>query len=65
MNVLVLVGGPSAEHEVSLVSGANIVRALRASKNKNYNVLPVGITKDGRWQYLANFPDDIINQHSS
>ncbi|MCL2282376.1 MAG: D-alanine--D-alanine ligase [Fibromonadales bacterium] len=44
--VFVFMGGPSAEHRVSLVSGTGIVRALDARK---YAVHPVLIAQDGHW----------------
>jgi D-alanine-D-alanine ligase len=46
INVGVLFGGRSAEHEVSLVSARSIISALDDSK---YNVVPIGISKGGRW----------------
>ncbi len=46
LRVGVLFGGRSGEHEVSLLSAASIVEAM--DKNK-YDVVPIGITKDGRW----------------
>ena len=46
IKVGVLFGGRSAEHEVSLVSGASVMRALN---KKKYEVVPIGITKEGRW----------------
>ncbi|HGE72033.1 TPA: D-alanine--D-alanine ligase [Candidatus Poribacteria bacterium] len=46
INVAVLMGGRTAEHEVSLNTGKVIVNAL--NKNK-YNVKPVVITKTGKW----------------
>lgn len=45
-NVVVLFGGQSGEHEVSLVSAHAVMAALDPAR---YEVLPVGITKDGRW----------------
>lgn len=45
-NVVVLFGGVSSEHQVSCVSAASILK--NADKEK-YNLLPVGITKDGQW----------------
>lgn len=45
-NVLVLFGGESSEYEVSLISSYNIIKAI--DKNE-YNVITVGITKDGNW----------------
>jgi D-alanine-D-alanine ligase len=46
LNIVVLMGGPSSEHDISLKTGAKVVEAL--SKDK-YNVKPVTITRDGRW----------------
>ncbi len=47
-------GGKSAEHEVSLQSAKNVIDAI--DKNK-YEVVPVGIDKNGAWhlQDSANF----------
>ena len=42
----VLFGGRSAEHEVSLVSAASVLRGL---DSKKFEVIPIGITKEGRW----------------
>lgn len=44
LNVAVLMGGESSEHEVSLKSGENIVRSL---SRDNYDILPIKIEKDG------------------
>ena len=46
INVLVLFGGMSPEHEVSLRSAASVLNHMSAEK---YNILPVGITKEGAW----------------
>src|SRR5579863_2047140 len=46
LRVGVLFGGRSGEHEVSLASAASVIRALDPEK---YDVLPIGISKDGRW----------------
>ena len=48
MCVALLFGGMSSEHEVSRVSVGNFVRNIDRSK---YEVLTVGITKEGRWLY--------------
>ena len=45
-HVVILFGGKSGEHEVSIVSAASVFRALDRSK---YDVSLVGISKDGRW----------------
>lgn len=39
-------GGPSAEHEVSLATGENVVKHLDKEK---YEVVPIKITKKGQW----------------
>ena len=46
MRVGVVYGGRSGEHEVSLRSAASIIAALDPAR---YEVVPVAITKDGRW----------------
>ena len=48
MCVALLFGGMSSEHEVSCVSVGNFVNNIDRSK---YEVLTVGITKEGRWLY--------------
>ncbi len=46
MRVAVIFGGRSGEHEVSLMSAASVIDALPKHK---YEVIPVAITKSGRW----------------
>lgn len=46
LRVAVLFGGRSAEHDVSVMSATNAVRALDPEK---YDVLPVFVTRDGVW----------------
>ncbi|HEY3240510.1 MAG TPA: D-alanine--D-alanine ligase family protein [Acidimicrobiia bacterium] len=46
LRVLLLFGGQSAEHDVSRVSAVAVARALDPAR---YEVVPVGITRDGRW----------------
>ena len=46
INVCVLFGGMSPEHEVSLRSAEAILNNMDPER---YNILPVGITKDGNW----------------
>ncbi len=48
--IAVLFGGASSEHEVSLLSASSVVRNIPKDK---YDVVTVGITKDGRWYYYA------------
>jgi D-alanine-D-alanine ligase len=47
VRVMVVFGGRSREHEVSLASARAIIDALRESER--YEVLPIGITREGRW----------------
>jgi D-alanine-D-alanine ligase len=51
IRVGVIFGGRSAEHEVSIVSAASVIAAL---DKKKYEVLPIGITSEGRWLSSAN-----------
>jgi D-alanine-D-alanine ligase len=46
LRIGILFGGRSGEHEVSLLSAASILNAI--NKNK-YEVIPIGITKQGQW----------------
>ncbi len=48
--IAVVYGGRSGEHEVSLVSAASVARNLDSAK---YDLLLIGIAKDGRW-YLQD-----------
>src|SRR5579884_1526709 len=51
LRVGVLFGGRSGEHEVSLLSAASVLKHI--DKNK-YEVVPIGITKEGRWLTSAH-----------
>ncbi|HET9181969.1 MAG TPA: D-alanine--D-alanine ligase family protein [Candidatus Angelobacter sp.] len=46
IRVGVLFGGRSGEHEVSLLSAASVLKAINHEK---YEVVSIGITKEGRW----------------
>ena len=46
IRVGVIFGGRSGEHEVSLASATSVINALDRQK---YDVVPIGITKEGRW----------------
>ena len=46
LRVGILFGGRSGEHEISLLSAASVFKAIDQDK---YEVVPIGITKDGRW----------------
>lgn len=46
IKVGVVFGGRSGEHEVSIVSAQSVMKAL---DKKKYEVIPIGITKEGKW----------------
>ena len=60
LKIGVLFGGRSAEHEVSLVSAASVINALDKTL---YDVVPIGITKDGRWLSAVN-AIQLLKDHS-
>ena len=51
LRVGILFGGRSGEHEVSLLSAASILKAI---DRKKFDVVPIGITKEGRWLAAAD-----------
>lgn len=54
LTVAVVFGGQSSEHEVSCVSGVTIMKALDPEK---YEVILVGITKEGQWLLTESIAD--------
>jgi D-alanine-D-alanine ligase len=54
LRVGILFGGRSGEHEVSLLSAASILKAIDRRK---FDVIPIGITKEGRWLAAADARD--------
>lgn len=58
INVAVIFGGNSSEHDVSLVSAYNVIKNIPTEK---YDITCVGITKKGTWLYYPgsyeNIPD--------
>src|ERR1700745_1962168 len=60
LRVGVLFGGRSGEHEVSLLSAASVVNAIDKSK---YEVVPIGITKEGRWLTAGDAERLLSGQH--
>ena len=51
LRVGILFGGRSGEHEVSLLSAASVFSAIDKGK---FEVVPIGITKEGRWLTAAD-----------
>lgn len=56
VRVAVLFGGPSTEHEVSCSSAAGVVQHLDRAR---YEVVPVRITRAGRWLVGADRPGPV------
>ncbi|AYG80196.1 D-alanine--D-alanine ligase [Streptomyces hundungensis] len=52
--VAVVFGGRSSEHGISVVTAGAVLRAIDRTK---YDVLPIGITTDGRWALTADDPE--------
>ncbi|MFE9921762.1 D-alanine--D-alanine ligase family protein [Streptomyces sp. NPDC005774] len=52
--VAIVFGGRSSEHGISVVTAGAVLKAIDRAK---YDVLPIGITRDGRWALTADEPD--------
>ncbi|GEB51594.1 D-alanine--D-alanine ligase family protein [Streptomyces cacaoi] len=52
--VAVVFGGRSSEHAISVVTAGAVLSAIDRDK---YEVLPIGITADGRWALTADDPE--------
>ncbi|KES06525.1 D-alanine--D-alanine ligase [Streptomyces toyocaensis] len=52
--VAVVFGGRSSEHGISVVTAGAVLKAIDRSK---YDVMPIGITPDGRWALTVDEPD--------
>ncbi|MGH3417311.1 MAG: D-alanine--D-alanine ligase A, partial [Actinocrinis sp.] len=53
IRVAVVFGGRSCEHAISCVTAASVLRVLDPDR---YEVVPIGISTDGRWVLMA--PED-------
>jgi D-alanine-D-alanine ligase len=60
LRVGILFGGRSGEHAVSLLSAASVLNAI---DRKKYEVVPIGITKEGQW-VSASDAERLLNGHS-
>jgi len=58
LKLYVIYGGKSAEHEVSLVTGLNVMNRLDKSK---YDVYPVYITRHGQWRCAQRLKKEIAS----
>ncbi|GAA2149287.1 D-alanine--D-alanine ligase family protein [Kitasatospora kazusensis] len=51
--VAIVFGGRSSEHGISVSTAASVLRSIDRSK---YEVLPIGITHEGRWALVSDDP---------
>lgn len=62
MNVAVIFGGESCEHDISIITGVQLINNMN---NYLYNVIPIYINKDGKWctgdglKDIDNFPNNL------
>ncbi|QPB20163.1 D-alanine--D-alanine ligase family protein [Rhizobium sp. 007] len=56
LRIAVLFGGRSTEHDVSVLSATNVMRALEPQK---YDAIPVFVTREGQW-LLSSFEDGTL-----
>lgn len=61
LRIAVLFGGRSAEHDVSVLSATNVMRALDPAK---YDAVPVFVTRQGQW-LLSSFEDGTLAKPAS
>ncbi|QXC48593.1 D-alanine--D-alanine ligase [Agrobacterium salinitolerans] len=61
LRIGILFGGRSAEHDVSVLSASNVLKALAPEK---YEAVPIFVTRDGRW-LLSSFEDGVLARLSS
>lgn len=60
IRVAVIFGGRSSEHSISCISAGSVLRALDRSR---YEVIPIGITKSGKWVLEADNADRLTIQN--
>ena len=53
-NVVVIFGGDSSEHDISCLSAQTVINNMDREK---YNVIKVGITKEGKWLLVDHVKD--------
>jgi len=51
--IVILFGGRSAEHEISVISARSVIDALDPER---YEAIAIGVTKQGRWQLMPAGP---------
>jgi D-alanine-D-alanine ligase len=61
LRIAVLFGGRSAEHDVSVLSATNVMRALDPAR---YDAVPVFVTREGQW-LLSSYADGVLAKPDS
>lgn len=61
LRIAVLFGGRSAEHDVSVLSAANVMAALEPAK---YDAIPIFVTREGQW-LLSSFGNETLAKPES
>lgn len=61
LRIAVLFGGRSAEHDVSVLSATNVMRALDPAR---YDAVPVFVTREGQW-LLSSYEDNVLAKPDS
>ncbi|HET9896207.1 MAG TPA: D-alanine--D-alanine ligase family protein [Streptosporangiaceae bacterium] len=56
IRVAVVFGGRGPEHAISCLGGGNVLRVIDRDK---YEVIPIGITKDGNWLEVSDEPEKL------
>lgn len=56
--IAVIFGGNSTEYEVSLQSASSVLENINANK---YDIVPIGITRDGEWYHYTGQIEKIAN----
>jgi len=60
--VAVVFGGRSSEHAISCVTAGSVLAAIDRDR---YDVVPVGITREGRWVLAADEPEKLAINHGA
>ena len=60
IRVAVIFGGRSSEHSISCISAGSVLKALDRSR---YEVVPIGITKSGKWVLEVDDADRLAIQN--
>jgi D-alanine-D-alanine ligase len=56
IRVAVLFGGRSTEHSISCITAGSVLAAL---DRERYEIVPIGITREGRWVLTSGDPADL------